>query len=99
MKEIKKEIFDQIDCLFKNEKLSSDSSIIEVSRDIMKRIIRLDSYVQKSNIAVSNYSSTNSFNTKSKEVKSYEFSSLNYLKVPSSSNSIVSCCSKANLNT
>ena len=47
--ELKKEISERTECLFKKESvLMSDESLIDRMRSTMKRIMRLDSYIQQS---------------------------------------------------
>jgi hypothetical protein len=51
---LKKEICEQTEQIFKNENLlSNDVNLIERIKEVMKRIIRLDSYLQQSTVPIS----------------------------------------------
>lgn len=49
VQEIKREVLEHIDHLLKHDRiLGSDSTVIQVTKDIMKRVIRIDSYIKES---------------------------------------------------
>lgn len=51
MKDIKREIYNQTNLLFKNEhNLKIESSLIDQIKDLMKRILRIDAFVQQSTL-------------------------------------------------
>ena len=85
-KDIKKEIFDQLEGFFNNERLmSTENCLIDATDSIMERIIRLDSYVKQSQAFKQ---------TGHSRFALCDHSSSNYLKPQISSSNTIPCCSK-----